>query len=112
MPEGGRRPIGRWRRRSRRWIRHRLLQAARSADKRIVLPEGDEPRTLLAATTCHEKGIARCVLLGDPARIRLAADAESLRLPPALEIIDPDRVIDRYVNPMVELRRGKGLSDI
>jgi phosphate acetyltransferase len=78
----------------------------------IVLPEGDEPRTLLAATKCHEKGIARCVLLGDPARIRLAADAQSLRLPPALEIIDPDRVIDHYVNPMVELRRGKGLSDI
>jgi phosphate acetyltransferase len=93
-------------------FRHRLLQAARNADKRIVLPEGDEPRTLLAATTCHEKGIARCVLLGDPARIRLAAEAQSLRLPPALEIIDPDRVIDRYVNPMVELRRGKGLSDI
>ena len=60
----------------------------------------------------YEKGIARCVLLGDPARIRLAADAQSLRLPPALEIIDPDRVIDRYVGPMVDLRRGKGLSDI
>jgi phosphate acetyltransferase len=93
-------------------FRHRLVQAARNADKRIVLPEGDEPRTLQAATICHEKGIARCVLLGDPARIRLAAEAQSLRLPPSLEIIDPERVIDRYVSPMVELRRGKGLTDL
>ena len=93
-------------------FRHRLVQAARNANKRIVLPEGDEPRTLQAATICHEKGIARCVLLGDPARIRLAAEAQSLRLPPSLEIIDPERVIDRYVSPMMELRRGKGLTDL
>jgi phosphate acetyltransferase len=93
-------------------FRHRLVQAARKANKRIVLPEGDEPRTLQAAVICHEKGIARCVLLGDPARIRLAAEAQSLRLPPTLEIIDPEQVIDRYVDPMVELRRGKGLTGI
>jgi len=93
-------------------FRHRLVQAARNANKRIVLPEGNEPRTLQAATICHEKGIARCVLLGDPARIRLAAEAQSLRLPLSLEIIDPERVIDRYVSPIMELRRGKGLTDL
>jgi phosphate acetyltransferase len=91
-------------------FRHRLVQAAQKANKRIVLPEGDEPRTLQAAVICHQKGIARCVLLGDPARIRLTAAAQSLRLPSALEIIDPGPVIERYVDPMVELRRGKGLS--
>jgi phosphate acetyltransferase len=91
-------------------FRHRLVQAARKADKRIVLPEGDEPRTLQAAVICHQKGIARCVLLGDPARIRLTAEAQSLRLPTTLEIIDPGPAIDRYVEPMVELRRSKGLS--
>ena len=74
------------------------------------LPEGDEPRTLQAAAICQDKGIARCALLGDPARIRLAADAQSLRLPPGLEIIDSEPAIDRYVEPMVELRRGKGLT--
>ncbi len=91
-------------------FRYKLVEAARKANKRIVLPEGDEPRTLKAAAICHEKGIARCVLLGDPARIRLTADAQSLRLPPELEIIDPDATLDRYIDPMVELRRGKGLT--
>ena len=41
-------------------FRHQLIQKARAANKRIVLPEGDEPRTIRAAVICTEKGIARC----------------------------------------------------
>ena len=47
---------------------YRLTERARALGKRIVLPEGDEPRTVQAAAICAERGIARCVLLGDPAR--------------------------------------------
>ena len=39
-------------------FRHRLVQAARAASRRIVLPEGDEPRTVQAAAICQRKGIA------------------------------------------------------
>jgi len=89
---------------------YQVTERARVLRKRILLPEGDEPRTLQAAAICQKKGIACCVLLGNPARIRLTADAQSLRLPPALEIIDPEPAIERYVEPMVELRRGRGLT--
>jgi phosphate acetyltransferase len=92
-------------------FRHRLMQAARGANKRVVLPEGDEARTLEAAVICHRKGIAHCVLLGDPARIRQAAEARAIELPLGLEIIDPSQVRSRYVLPMVELRRSKGLTE-
>jgi phosphate acetyltransferase len=92
-------------------FRHRLVQAARAANKRIVLPEGDEPRTLEAAGICHRKGIARCLLLGDPARIRQAAQARAIELPAGVEIVDPDQVRSRYVAPMVELRRSRGLTE-
>ena len=51
-------------------FRHRPVEAARAASRRIVLPEGDEPRTLRAAAICAERGVARCVLLGDPGRTR------------------------------------------
>jgi phosphate acetyltransferase len=91
-------------------FRHRLVQMAREANKRIVLPEGDEPRTLQAAAICHQKGIARCVLLGNPTSIRQAAEVQSLTLPPEIEIIDPEQVRARYVEPMVELRKSKGLT--
>ena len=48
-------------------FRRELTLRARRADKRIVLPEGAEPRTVQAAVRCAQKGVARCVLLAPPA---------------------------------------------
>ena len=36
-------------------FRYNLIDFARKADMRIVLPEGAEPRTVAAAAICHEK---------------------------------------------------------
>nr|WP_294576928.1 phosphate acetyltransferase [uncultured Rhodopila sp.] len=91
-------------------FRYRMVQAARAANKRIVLPEGDEPRTVQAAAVCHLKGIARCVLLGEPGRVRHIAEALGVVLSDAVEIIDPASVRGRYVEPMTVLRRAKGLT--
>jgi len=85
------------------------VQAARAANKRIVLPEGDEPRTVQAAVICQQKGIARCVLLGEPVVVRHLAEAQGLVLPDDLEIIDPATIRGRYVAPMCEMRRSKGM---
>ncbi|WP_425144865.1 phosphate acetyltransferase [Deinococcus sp.] len=92
-------------------FRYELVQRARAANKRIVLPEGDEPRTVQAAIRCIEKGIARCVLLAAPDKVRAIAEGQGLTLPSGLEIIDPDAVRPRYVAPLVELRKGKGLTE-
>ena len=91
-------------------FRYQLIQKARSANKRIVLPEGEEPRTIRAAVICHEKGIARCVLLGRRAVIENVIASQGNQLPSGLEILDPDAVRADYVDAMVELRRSKGLS--
>ncbi|GAA5160210.1 phosphate acetyltransferase [Viridibacterium curvum] len=91
-------------------FRYQLIQKARAANKRIVLPEGDEPRTIKAAVICTEKGIARCVLLGKRAAIEAVAATQGVSLPAALEIIDPDEAREQYVEPMVELRKSKGLT--
>ncbi|WP_135229868.1 phosphate acetyltransferase [Deinococcus fonticola] len=92
-------------------FRYELIQKARAAGKRIVLPEGDEPRTVKAAIRCAEKGIARCVLLAKPERVKQVAQGQGLDIPAGLEILDPDSVRQRYVAPMVELRRSKGLTE-
>jgi phosphate acetyltransferase len=89
---------------------YRLTERARAANKRIVLPEGTEPRTVRAAAMCAERGIARCVLLGNPAEIKLVAAALEIALPAGVEMIDPAAVRANYVNPLVELRKHKGLS--
>lgn len=87
-----------------------LTERARAANRRIVLPEGSEPRTIRAASICASRGIARCVLLGDPAEIRRVAAAQGVDLPATLEILDAEQLREAYVQPMVELRKHKGLS--
>jgi phosphate acetyltransferase len=93
-------------------FRHRLVEAARAANRRIVLPEGDEPRTIRAAAICAEKGVAHCVLLGDPERIRAVAQSHGVDLPAEVEIVDPDSIRAHYVGPMVERRKSKGLTPL
>lgn len=88
-------------------FRNQVVRLAQSAKKRIVLPEGDEPRTIEAAAICQNRGIAQCVLLGDPAKIRATADAQGVTLPESIEIIDPASMIEQYVAPMMERRKGK-----
>lgn len=90
-------------------FRHRLVDLAHRANKRIVLPEGDEPRTIEAAAICQRRGIARCVLLGKAARIHAVAAQQGVSLPPGVEILDPDQLIHQYVEPMVALRHHKGM---
>ena len=91
-------------------FRYQLSERARAANKRIVLPEGCEPRTVQAAITCHQRGLARCVLLGDSTEIHNVARTLGLSLPADLEIMDPARIRHNYVAPMVELRKHKGLT--
>ncbi|SFM24305.1 phosphate acetyltransferase [Marinobacter zhejiangensis] len=91
-------------------FRYQLSERARAANKRIVLPEGNEPRTVQAAIICHQRGLARCVLIGERHDITSVAAAQGMTLPEGLEIIDPADVRDRYIDPMVNLRRHKGLA--
>ena len=91
-------------------FRYQMMQSAREANKRIVLPEGEEPRTIHAAIICHEKKIARCVLLGDPQRIRTGAEIQGLTFPDDLEILEPEKVREQYVAQLVELRKAKGMT--
>jgi phosphate acetyltransferase len=91
-------------------FRYRMVQRAREANKRIVLPEGSEPRTIEAAAICQERGIARCVLLAKREAVESVARTQGITLPEGLEILDPDSIREQYVEPMVELRRNKGLN--
>ncbi len=92
-------------------FRHKLASRARELDRRIILPEGDEPRTIQAAVSCCQRKIARCVLLGDPVEIRRVAAANGVTLPDEIEILDAAALRPRYVAPLVEMRKNKNLSE-
>lgn len=93
-------------------FRYQLTELARKAGKRIVLPEGDEPRTVKAAAICAERGIAQCVLLGNPDEIKRVAAAQGVELGEGIEIIDPEVARNDYVARLVELRKNKGMTEV
>jgi phosphate acetyltransferase len=93
-------------------FRYHLVELARAVERRIVLPEGLDPRTIKAAAICAERGIAVPVLLGPPEDVRRIARQQGVELNDKVEIIDPDDVRERYVGPMLELRKHKGLEAV
>uniref|UniRef100_A0A3B0LXS2 Phosphate acetyltransferase n=1 Tax=Arsenophonus endosymbiont of Trialeurodes vaporariorum TaxID=235567 RepID=A0A3B0LXS2_9GAMM len=93
-------------------FRYQLTELARKANKRIVLPEGNEPRTVKAAAICAERGIATCILLGEPDEIKRVAAAQGIELGARIEIVAPKSVRKNYVEHLVELRKNKGMTEI
>lgn len=92
-------------------FRYLLTSRARAAQKHIVLPEGDEPRTVEAAIICTQRRIARCTLLGERQSIERVARARGLTLPAGLNIVEPTLELrQKYVPALVELRKHKGMN--
>ncbi len=85
---------------------------ARKHNKRIVLPEGTEERTLKAADVAIAENLARITLLGDPSEIRSLADSLGLKNIERATIINPadHPMKGKYIDLMLELRKSKGLT--
>lgn len=90
---------------------HQLVDAARAAKARIVLPEGAEPRILEAARQVRERGIAELVLLGDRSAIEQANRRVGLDLG-EVTVIDPANSPLRlaFAQEYARLRAHKGVT--
>ena len=69
-------------------IIERIRQEAVSLDKRIVYPEGEDERLIIASSMVTSEGIARVFLLGDEKVIREKAAERGVSLS-AVQIINP-----------------------
>lgn len=85
---------------------------ARQCVKTIVLPEGDEPRTVQAAVKIVQEKIARPILLGDPARVKAVAAEKGVDVS-GIEIVNPlaSPKAAEYTNALYELRKAKGVTE-
>ncbi len=92
-------------------FRYQIVAKARTEKKKIVLPEGEEPRTIQAAVICQTRGIADCILLGNPDNIKQVAETQEVDLPEDLTLIDPAKARGQFIAPMVELRKHKQLTE-
>ena len=93
-------------------FRYKLSRLAKQAAKTIVLPEGEEARTIEAASVCAQRGIAKCVLLGNKEVIEQQANQQGLIFNENITILDPECIRKDYVDPMVKLRKHKGLTKV
>lgn len=85
---------------------------AKKIQKRIVLPESFEERTLKAADQLLAEGIAQIVLIGNKDQLIREAQERSLKHIAQATFVDPDNNpnLDAYINLMVELRKHKGMD--
>ncbi|MDR1505945.1 MAG: phosphate acetyltransferase [Treponema sp.] len=89
-----------------------MKDKARSMQKRLVLPEGTEPRTVKAARILVDDALAASVtLLGKESGIRAAAEREGVKLD-GITIVDPasSGKAGLYAGNYHELRKHKGMT--
>lgn len=89
----------------------KLFDLARHKKMHIVLPEGAEERTLLAAAALLAHGVARLTLLGN--KNEIAAKARQLNANiKAAHLVDPASSpnLERYTKTYYELRKHKGMT--
>ncbi len=88
-----------------------IRQQAAAPLQHIVLPEGGDDRTLIAAAKVTEQRLARVTVLGDEAHCRARAEALGVSLT-NVALLDHRRSADleRYTQELYELRRAKGVT--
>lgn len=92
-------------------VMDKIIQKAKEDIKHIVLPEGDEPRTVKASAQIVAKGIARVTLLGKLDAIQRVAEEQQVDLS-GVTLIDPVQSPDfeDYVKTFYEMRKQKGVD--
>ncbi|CDG01590.1 Putative Phosphate acetyltransferase [Clostridium chauvoei JF4335] len=92
-------------------LMEKLWNAAKADKRRIVLPEGDEERTIVAAQRIKELELAYPVLIGDEEKINTMANKLGVNLE-GVEIVNPSKSdkLGSYVNEFYELRKNKGMT--
>ncbi len=90
----------------------KIRENAKQYQQQIVLPEGNEERTLKAADTILKEGLAKLILIGNEDEILNKADELKLPSIDKATIVDPffNPKKEQYIDLMIELRKSKGLT--
>jgi phosphate acetyltransferase len=88
-----------------------VIEKLQRHPKRIVFPEGSEPRVLQAARQFHSLRLGAPILLGDRTKIKQVAEALNVSLE-GIRIINPAESdeLDNFAHRFEILRRYKGLK--
>lgn len=89
----------------------KLIDRLQRHPKRVVFPEGSDPRVLQAARQWVTRRMGAPILLGDRSVIKETAARLDLNLQ-GMRLIDPERSedLDTFAQQLEQLRRSKGLT--
>jgi len=84
---------------------NQLFDIARSRNRKIVLPEGEDARVVVAAARLKVERIAQPILLGTTETLRAIANEQKISLN-GIEVIDPrgDARLQNYASALVQAR--------
>jgi len=91
---------------------NRLSIRLQNHPKRVVFPEGSDPRIMQAARQFATRGLGVPILLGDRSRIKIHAARLDIKLD-GMRIIEPERSeeMEVFATKFQGLRRFKGLDE-
>ncbi|MCA1590176.1 MAG: phosphate acetyltransferase [Acidobacteria bacterium] len=91
-------------------ILENIRRRAAADVQHIILPEGDDPRTIQAAGICARDGIAKITIIGSEEKVRSRASETGSNLN-GVDIVDHHKGdIGRLASLYHELRRAKGVT--
>ena len=83
-------------------------QKAKEVNKTIVLPEGEEERTIRAAEIIAKEGLAKVILIGNEEKIKSVVPGVCLD---GVKIFDPNKEdLTKYAIALYEARKNKGMT--
>jgi phosphate acetyltransferase len=94
-------------------FQYNLVAKAKSKKKHIVLPEGTDPRVLLAAMNLVEQNVVEVTLLGKREEILAKADKIGVKLNGSIKVIDPAKsdLYEDYWKTYHQLRKHKNIPE-
>ena len=92
-------------------ILQRIRERAAADPQHIILPEGDDPRTIEAAAICARDKVAKITVLGNEEKLREIASRTGANLN-GVDILDHRKAADfgRMATLYYDLRRAKGTT--
>ncbi|MGC9150766.1 MAG: phosphate acetyltransferase [Microbacter sp.] len=89
-----------------------IMQRAQMNPQHIVLPEGNEPRTLQAADVILKMKAAQITLIGNPDEIHAMAKEHGLHHIGEASILNPEQYpnMEKYAQLLFEIRQNKGMT--
>jgi phosphate acetyltransferase len=90
---------------------YQLMERARANRQRIVLPESEDDRILVAAGILLRRGVANLILLGDETKVRARASVLGLDLDYA-SIVSPlnPALVEKFAGAYADARAHKGMT--